>query len=181
MVNPPKEGDGGRQSEGLFVRDGRGNKYLTHSGNLIISGKNKLRNHKNIRDQLMAFTGPGCWIDVTNKDNKRFLVARLGRRDPSNLIDRIDRVARVIESFKSDDSDCPLTLDDGGIATEDSSTGKTSSALNTILYGPPGTGKTYATFRRCVEICDGKEDCLAENGEIRARYKKLGLVSRICG
>ena len=25
--------------------------------------------------------------------------------------------------------------------------------LNTILYGPPGTGKTYATTRRCVEIC----------------------------
>ena len=39
MVNPPKEGDGGRQGEGLFVRDGRGNKYLTHSGNVKISGK----------------------------------------------------------------------------------------------------------------------------------------------
>ena len=70
----------------------------------------------------MEFTGPGCWIDVTNEDNKRFLVARLGRRDPSNLIDRIDRVVRVIESFKNDDSDCLLTLDDDGIATEDSST-----------------------------------------------------------
>ena len=29
-------------------------------------------------------------------------------------------------------------------------------SLNTILYGPPGTGKTYATMRRCVEICRGK-------------------------
>ena len=44
-------------------------------------------------------------------------------------------------------------------------------ALNTILYGPPGTGKTYATFRRCVEICDG--NCPNDDDKIRARYKEL--------
>ena len=53
------------------------------------------------------------------------------------------------------------------------------SALNTILYGPPGTGKTYATFRRCVKICDGKESCPDENSKIRARYKKLVDEGRI--
>lgn len=46
MVNPPKEGDNGRQGEGLFVRDGRGNKYLTHSGNVKISGKTNYENLK---------------------------------------------------------------------------------------------------------------------------------------
>ena len=51
--------------------------------------------------------------------------------------------------------------------------------LNTILYGPPGTGKTYKTFRRCVEICDGKENCPDENDKIRIRYKELVEEERI--
>ena len=49
--------------------------------------------------------------------------------------------------------------------------------LNTVLYGPPGTGKTYATFRRCVEICDG--GCPSEPDKIRARYKELVEEGRI--
>ena len=40
--------------------------------------------------------------------------------------------------------------------------------LNTILYGPPGTGKTYATARRCVDICDGTVEQSSE--DIRHRY-----------
>ena len=54
-----------------------------------------------------------------------------------------------------------------------------SSALNTILYGPPGTGKTYATFRRCVEICDGQENYPNEIKKIRARYADLVKEGRI--
>ena len=53
------------------------------------------------------------------------------------------------------------------------------SAFNTILYGPPGTGKTYATFRRCVEICDGQENCPDEIKKIRARYADLVKEGRI--
>ena len=52
-----------------------------------------------------------------------------------------------------------------------------SHALNTILYGPPGTGKTYATVRRCVEICDGKPP--AQSEELRARYGVLMDEGRI--
>ena len=46
-----------------------------------------------------------------------------------------------------------------------------SSSLNTILYGPPGTGKTYATVRRCVEICYGKAP--ESDEETRKLYDKL--------
>ena len=50
--------------------------------------------------------------------------------------------------------------------------------LNTILYGPPGTGKTYATFRRCVEICDGSV-AGKEDEEIHARYRGLVKEKRV--
>ena len=57
--------------------------------------------------------------------------------------------------------------------------GRRQFPLNAILYGPPGTGKTYATFRRCVEICDGQENCPDEIKRIRARYAALVKEERI--
>ena len=50
-------------------------------------------------------------------------------------------------------------------------------ALNTILYGPPGTGKTYATFRRCVEICNGEAP--EKPDKVKAHYKDLLKEHRI--
>ena len=50
-------------------------------------------------------------------------------------------------------------------------------AQNTILYGPPGTGKTYATTRRCVEICDGHAPEGPE--ELRCQYGALMDEGRI--
>ena len=60
---------------------------------------------------------------------------------------------------------------EGGAATYD------LKAHNTILYGPPGTGKTYATTRRCVEICDGSAPQQPE--ELRARYGVLMDEGRV--
>ena len=50
-------------------------------------------------------------------------------------------------------------------------------SLNTILYGPPGTGKTYATFRRCVEICD--EAVPPGEKAVGDRYRKLVEEGRV--
>ena len=52
-----------------------------------------------------------------------------------------------------------------------------SMPLNTILYGPPGTGKTYATARRCVEICDGPGERSDE--DVRQRYHMLVEQGRV--
>ncbi len=49
--------------------------------------------------------------------------------------------------------------------------------LNQILYGPPGTGKTFATFKRCVEICDGEAP--NDEIEIRERYRELVEVGQV--
>ena len=49
--------------------------------------------------------------------------------------------------------------------------------LNMILYGPPGTGKTYATARRCVEICDGPAERPDE--DIHRRYDALVKEGRV--
>ena len=51
--------------------------------------------------------------------------------------------------------------------------------LNTILYGPPGTGKTYATARRCVEICDGPAERDRADQEVRDRYQALLKDGRV--
>ena len=56
--------------------------------------------------------------------------------------------------------------------------GEETTPQNIILYGPPGTGKTYATFRRCVEICDEKGNA-EDMSEVRRRYGELVAEKRV--
>ena len=165
-----RAGKDGGQDKGVFVQDDEGNRYLTHSGNLRTG-------EKDVREKLMEVTDDDFWIVVKGNKHKRLLVTPIDSDDPPELIDRINQVTKEIENFKKGIAACPTTPD--GTTTEDSSKRRTSSALNTILYGPPGTGKTYATFRRCVEICDGEEDCPNESSKVRDRYKELVEKGRI--
>ena len=165
-----RAGKDGGHDKGVFVQDDEGNRYLTHSGNLRTG-------EKDVREKLMEVTDDDFWIVVKGNKHKRLLVTPIDSDDPSELIDRINQITKNIENFKKGIAACPTTPD--GTTTEDSSKRRTSSALNTILYGPPGTGKTYATFRRCVEICDGEEDCPNESSKVRDRYKELVEKGRI--
>ena len=95
-----------------------------------------------------------------------------------NLSSEPVRNFRLIEDKKYVLLDSPIRIkkDD---ESKESPEGGERSPRNTILYGPPGTGKTYATFRRCVEICDGEEDCPNESSKVRSRYKELVEKGRI--
>ena len=71
----------------------------------------------------------------------------------------------------------PKVTDSSGEMPQQYSQGA-ATPQNIILYGPPGTGKTYATFRRCVEICDGKENT-EDMSKVRRRYGELVAEKRV--
>ena len=77
------------------------------------------------------------------------------------------------QSYPSTTFDEPFYFDE----TPGDGTPPNKFPLNTILYGPPGTGKTYATARRCVEICDGPVE--RSDADIRRRYGELVKEGRV--
>ena len=91
------------------------------------------------------------------KHNIRYTLDKKGENDPL-AEDFVRRLEDYIEGFGPEEEPA-------------------SMPLNTILYGPPGTGKTYATARRCVEICDGPAERPDE--EVRERYRRLVNQGRV--
>ena len=155
QASPPKTGSSG-SGRGLFVRNEKGRRFLTRRENF-----HPRSNLPQKREKLREF--PEDWIDVKGETDKLFRITPIDNIDTNTLIDQIDRVTQIIE----------------GKGREDSVRREARSALNTILYGPPGTGKTYKTFRRCVEICDGKKGCPDEDDKVRVRRKELVEEGRI--
>ena len=156
---------------GLFVRDQRGNRCITHSGRF--GGRfphGAFRNH----------TGPDGWIDVDveeGKQRKRHLVSPIDGIDDTDVRTNIGSFVRSVDEFFELHETPRESNEKGSPAGPQGVIGIVDTPLNTILYGPPGTGKTYLTARRCVEICDGEAP--KDDDKTRDRYQQLVTDERV--
>jgi len=114
--------------------------------------------------------------DVSDAEKHRQILKRLddawGTVPEGDLEERVHRMIlphQLYELLSEESRPKPQPANDSGEET---------TPQNIILYGPPGTGKTYATFRRCVEICDGKENT-GDMSEVRRRYGELVAEKRV--
>ena len=176
-ANPPKSGTNGRQGEGLFVKDDKGKRYLTHSGTFSLP-----KDHEAARGSREAFRkfidSDQCWVSVSEKRHKRFLITELDV-EVTTLFEKICGVVDAVEKFKfrypqSKSRDVAEPKNGGDV--------QQSQSLNTILYGPPGTGKTWNTVNRTMAIIDGKAvDDMKDNNreEIKKRFNYLKQKGQI--
>ena len=167
----------GSKREGLFVKDEKGSVFLTHRG--ILPYLRRRGNHS--REELRKFTRTDSWIKVENEQHPKFVIAQIDDSNPSSMIKQIAQVTKDVREFRNSlNSQMPSQLDNHkqNSHTGDSLMTDRPKILNTILYGPPGTGKTYATLRRCVEICEGPLNDLQDD-EIRRRYNMLVKNRRV--
>ena len=169
-ANPPKSGTDGRQGEGLFVKDDKGNRYLTHSGNFNLREGHEAARGRS-RETFRKFTDSDrCWVSVSGKEDKRYLITELDV-EASTLFEKIRSVVDTVYNFKSEYSQSKSTgaaeLNNGGDVQHNQS-------LNTILYGPPGTGKTWNTVNHAVAIIKNQPvETLLDNEEREVIKKRF--------
>ena len=171
-ANPPKSGADGRQGQGLFVKDDKGNRYLTHSGNFNLS-----RGHEaaggGSREAFQKFIDSDqCWVSVSKKPHKRYLIAKLDVK-ASALFEKIRGVVDTVGEFKFKD---PQSKSMGTAVPKKGGDVQRNQSLNTILYGPPGTGKTWNSVSHAVAIIDGESAGDLENKDrrdIKQRFDDL--------
>ena len=103
-----------------------------------------------------------------------------GQRTVDDFLDDLFKLAQDRDTADRVDEPLPIPSPNPPASAESKShacEGDERRGLNTILYGPPGTGKTYATARRCVEICDGPTERSSE--AVRERYRELVEKGRV--
>lgn len=176
-ANPPKSGANGQYGEGLFVKDDKGTRYLTHSGNFSLPKGHEAA--KGSRQAFRQFTDSDqCWVSVSEKKNKRYLITELDV-EVTTLFEKICGVVDTVEEFKfrypqSKSRDAAEPKNGGDV--------QQNQSLNTILYGPPGTGKTWNTVNHAVAIIDYEAVGDLENKDrkdIKQRFDQLKGVGRI--
>ena len=136
-----------------------------------------------VSEKFRAYTGDEGWISVnlSGQERKLFLVTPIDD-DYGKMLESIRNAVNKTKAFKAITD--PSDLNSNKEPPEAEQENKRRSAepapphsLNTILYGPPGTGKTYATFRRCVEICDNVK--LQDEDAVGDRYRELVKEGRV--
>ena len=177
-ANPPKSGADGRQGQGLFVKDDKGNRYLTHSGIFNLPKVHEAASGGSREAFRKFIDSDQCWVSVSEMKHKRYLITELDV-EASALFEKICRVVDTVEKFKfrypqSKLRDAAEPKNGGDV--------QQNQSLNTILYGPPGTGKTWNTVSHAVAIIDGESVGGLENKdreEIKQRFDELKHAGRI--
>ena len=121
---------------GLFVKDGKGCRFLTHNGNIVGPTKERKKN-------FLEFIGPGPQIKVQRNRNYRFVVARIDHISAFDFVGRINQVTQVVSNFKKGVLK-PLKLDCHSLLIEDE--------LSEVARGGQGYGLS-SKERKAVEDC----------------------------
>ena len=92
-INFPKE-DINRRVAGLFVRDNKGNTYITHSGNLR-GGK------KGVSQSLFrTFVQRDQFVDITLEDGTEFKNILIGKLNEPELPNQVNNFVKKVNRFK---------------------------------------------------------------------------------
>lgn len=83
---------GSRGVSGLFVRDERGHRFLTHDG--------RFSGIKKSSDKFRQFHSSGDWIDVEQVPNQRFVISQIDNISAPALVNRISNVLGIVLDFR---------------------------------------------------------------------------------
>ena len=169
-ANPPKRGVNGRLGQGLFVKDDKGKRYLTHSGNFNLPKSHEVARGGS-REAFRKFIDSDWnWVSVSGKKDKRYLIAELDV-EASTLFKKIRSVVDTVYNFKFR---YPQSKSTGAAEPNNGGDVQHNQSLNTILYGPPGTGKTWNTVNHAVALIKNQPvETLLENEEREVIKKRF--------